>query len=281
MLSVAPTKVWRVESDGTHEQPDLLAVEEPLQIRLGYGPVDNRQQRPLVITMRTPGHDEELALGYLFAEGIIRAPTDVLSCRYCVSDATKQTNDLRVELHPNVVVDWEKLERTGLSSAACGMCGKTSIEAVQAVGAATITSSLSISPETIYTLPERLRESQRAFAYTGGMHAAALFDEAGQIRLVREDIGRHNALDKLIGAAFWQGWLPLSLSGVLVSGRVGFELVQKCWMAGVPLLAAIGAPSSLAVEMAGEAGMTLLGFVRENRYNNYSPIPDAKNAVRV
>jgi len=269
MPAIAPTSILRVTTDATVEQPDLLAVEEPLQIRLGYGPVGEREQRPLVVTLRTPGHDEELALGYLVAEGLIQRPEQVLSCRFCSQDEQKMTNDLRVELHPDVAIDWTRLERSGLSSAACGLCGKTTIESLQAE-IPPITASFPVSSELLRSLPERLRAVQPTFAHTGGLHAAALFDQSGTLRLVREDIGRHNALDKLIGAAFWQGWLPLESYGVLVSGRVGYELVQKCWMAGVPLLAAIGAPSSLAVELARKAGMTLIGFVRPDRYNIYT-----------
>ncbi|WP_128545923.1 formate dehydrogenase accessory sulfurtransferase FdhD [Larkinella soli] len=274
MSSLAPTTVRKFSQDQEPEdRPDLLAVEEPLEIRLGYGPVGERMQRSLSVTMRTPGHDEELALGYLFNEQIIRTPDQVVSVRHCVSDADKKGNVLRVELQPDRPVDWTMLERNGYTSSSCGLCGKTSIEAVQASGLEPLSAAFSINSERIHGLPEKLRQAQRAFAYTGGLHAAALFDGEGRIVLVREDIGRHNALDKLIGAAFWQGRTPLASFGVLVSGRVGFELVQKCWTAGVPLLAAVGAPSSLAVEMATEAGMTLLGFVRDNRFNCYS-MPD-------
>ncbi|GAB3316242.1 formate dehydrogenase accessory sulfurtransferase FdhD [Larkinella ripae] len=274
MLSVAPVTIRKISQSAISlEQTDLLAVEEPLEIRLGFGPADDRQQRSVAVTMRTPGHDEELALGFLFTENILSHPAQVVSVRHCVSDAAKKGNVLRVELQPEVVVDWQRLERHSYTASSCGICGKASIEAVQTVCQTPLRPGFHLDPERIHALPEKLRQAQRAFAYTGGLHAAALFDETGQLLLVREDIGRHNALDKLIGAAFWQGWLPLSRFGVLVSGRVAFELVQKCWMAGVPLLAAVGAPSSLAVELANEAGMTLLGFVRDNRFNSYAPTP--------
>lgn len=273
MLSVAPATIQKVfQGSDPQQETDLLAVEEPLEIRLGFGPADDRQQRSVAVTMRTPGHDEELALGFLFTENILSSPAQVLSVRHCVSDSEKKGNVLRIELQPEVVIDWQRLERHSYTASSCGICGKASIEAVQTVCKTPLQPGFSVDSDLIHALPEKLRQTQRAFAHTGGLHAAALFDETGQLVLVREDIGRHNALDKLIGAAFWQGWLPLSRFGVLVSGRVAFELVQKSWMAGVPLLAAVGAPSSLAVELAKEAGITLLGFVRDNRFNNYTPI---------
>jgi len=270
MALVAPVTVHKIQRDTVAETPDLLAVEEPLEIRLGFGPVDDRQQRSLAVTMRTPGHDEELAFGFLITESIVQQPADIVSCRHCVQDATKQGNVLRVELNPNVVVDWQRLERHTFTSSSCGLCGKATIEAVQALTPGPIVSSFHLSTDQLLALPDQVRDAQRAFAYTGGLHAAALFDEAGRLLLVREDIGRHNALDKLIGAAFWSGWLPLTRYGILLSGRIGVELVQKSWMAGVPLLAAVGAPSSLAVEMAQEAGMTLIGFLRDERFNLYT-----------
>lgn len=279
MLAVAPVTLYKVtQSADPQAKPDLLAVEEPLEIRLGFGPADNRQQRTVAVTMRTPGHDEELALGFLFTENILEKPSQVVSIRHCVTDSEKKGNVLRVELQPDVLIDWQRLERHSFTASSCGICGKTSIDAVQSVCQTPVAAGFQIAPELIHGLPEKLRETQRAFAYTGGLHAAALFDETGRLVLVREDIGRHNALDKLIGAAFWQNWLPLSRFGVLVSGRIGFELVQKSWMAGVPLLAAVGAPSSLAVELAKEAGMMLLGFVREGRYNQYTETPNPVSA---
>lgn len=273
---VAPVTLQRFNgTDLLADQPDLLAVEEPLEIRLGFGPRENRQQRGLAVTMRTPGvgsseHDQELALGFLFTEGIIHHRADVLSCRHCVQDSTKQGNVIRIELADNVIVDWARLERNVYTASSCGICGKASIEAVQALTPGPLPGGFAVEPTVIQALPDKLRVFQKTFTYTGGLHAAALFDASGQILLVREDIGRHNALDKIIGAAFWQGKLPLRQYGILVSGRVAFELVQKCWMAGVPLLAAVGAPSSLAVETARQANITLLGFVRDGRYNCYN-----------
>jgi FdhD protein len=270
MSLVAPVTIQKIDGETLTEAPDLLAVEEPLEIRLGFGPADDRQQRAVSVTMRTPGNDAELAMGFLFTEGIVHRPTDIISCRHCVQDEHKEGNVIRVELHPDVVVDWARLSRNTFTSSSCGLCGKATIESVMALSPGRLSSDFMVEPAVLHALSGRVREVQRAFAYTGGIHAAALFDADGTLRLVREDIGRHNALDKLIGAAFWQGWLPLSQCGIFLSGRIGVELVQKSWLAGVPLLAAVGAPSSLAVEMATEAGMTLAGFVRDNRFNLYS-----------
>lgn len=270
MSLVAPTTVQKVTGVSLTEAPDLLAVEEPLEIRLGFGPASNRQQKPVSVTMRTPGNDDELAMGFLFTEGIIHQPSDIVSCRHCVQDAQKEGNVLRVELQPDVVVDWARLERNTFTSSSCGLCGKATIEAVRVLTPGPIASDFVVPSSILHLLPERVRETQLAFAYTGGIHAAALFDANGKLVLVREDIGRHNALDKLIGAAFWQNWLPLSQFGIFLSGRIGVELVQKSWMAGVPVLAAVGAPSSLAVQMAQEAQITLAGFVRNERFNLYS-----------
>lgn len=273
MPFVAPVTVQKFTDQTVTQVPDLLAVEEPLEIRLGFGPTEDRQQRAVSVTMRTPGgtgNDEELAMGFLFTEGILEQPADIVSCRHCVQDSQKQGNVIRVELRAGVTVDWARLERNTFTSSSCGLCGKTSIEAVRALTSGPIADGFGVQAEVLHTLPERVRETQRAFAYTGGIHAAALFNANGKLLLVREDIGRHNALDKLIGAAFWRGWLPLSQYGIFLSGRIGVELVQKSWRAGVPVLAAVGAPSSLAVQMANEARITLAGFVRDNRFNLYS-----------
>ncbi|MBN8821900.1 MULTISPECIES: formate dehydrogenase accessory sulfurtransferase FdhD [unclassified Spirosoma] len=277
MSLVAPTTVRNVSGQTVIEKPDLLAVEEPLEIRLGFGPIADRQQRSLAVTMRTPGHDAELAMGFLFTEGIIHSPNDIVSCRHCVQDVNKEGNVIRVELQPEVTIDWSRLERSTMASASCGLCGKTTIDAIRALTPGPVETDFSIEPSILHALPDHVRETQRAYAYTGGIHAAALFDAQGKLLLVREDIGRHNALDKLIGAAFWQNWLPLHQYGIFLSGRVGVELVQKSWMAGVPLLAAVGAPSSLAVQMTQEANITLAGFVRDERFNLYSQPDRVRN----
>lgn len=268
---VKPVVIQKVSHDEiAYEQPDLLAIEEPLEIRLGFGELDQRQQRSLAVTMRTPGHDEELATGYLITEGIISGVEAIVSCRHCVRDASRQGNVLRVELKPGIAVNLAMQERYSMVSSSCGICGKASIDAVRASCPGLIQSEMTVIPAVIEALPERVMQHQRTFSYTGGVHAAALFEADGTISLVREDVGRHNALDKLLGAASWKGQLPLSQTGVFLSGRIGFELVQKAWMAGVPMLVAVGAPTSLAVELAQEAGITLIGFVRNGRFNVYS-----------
>ncbi|MCY7356303.1 MAG: formate dehydrogenase accessory sulfurtransferase FdhD [Rudanella sp.] len=270
MPTVAPISVVRFQANALTERPDLLAVEEPLEIRLGYGPVSERKQRTLAVTMRTPGHDVELALGYLLAEGIIRERADVLSCRHCVQDAQKEGNVIRVELAPTVILDWSLLDRFGYASASCGLCGKTSIEAVRQQGAVPLSADITVSASVIHELSERVRQFQPTFAHTGGIHAAALLLADGTICRVREDIGRHNALDKVVGATFWEEGLPLSQYGLFLSGRIGFELVQKAWMAGISLIVAVGAPSSLAVDLAREANITLIGFARNEQFNVYT-----------
>lgn len=270
MSLVAPVSVVRVVAEAATESPDLLAVEEPLEIRLGYGPTHDRQQRAIVVTMRTPGHDVELALGFLFTEGVISERTQVLSARHCSRGEAEKGNVIRVELCPDVLLDWTRLDRHGITASNCGVCGKTAIEAIRTACPAPVSGTFRISQAAIMALPDALRTRQRAFAHTGGLHASAFVEANGQLGAVREDIGRHNALDKLFGIAFWHQQVPLAERAVLVSGRIGFELVQKSWMAGVPLLAALGAPSSLAVELAREAGITLVGFLKADRFSIYT-----------
>lgn len=241
---------------------DVLAVEEPLEIQLGYSN-GTRQLRTLTITMRTPGHDRELAAGCLFGEG-------VASHRSEVSAILEGRNSVRVELRSDVAVDWTGLERRFYTSSSCGLCGKVCIDAVAGTRFQELPETPFISAAVLSRLPARLRAAQEAFDSTGGIHAAALFSPAGDIRAVYEDVGRHNAVDKLIGAEFLAGRLPLHERVLLVSGRASFELVQKAVAAGIPVMAAIGAPSSLAVDLAREAGMTLAGFVRDGRFNIYS-----------
>ena len=277
MSSVSPVRLYRVKQPSAlaEERPDLLATEEPLEIRLGYGPATNRQQRSVAVTMRTPGNDSELALGFLFTEGIVQDTGQVHTIRYCVDLGRQEAADniVRVELKPDVVVDLSGLTRNFYMTSSCGVCGKASIEAIHTMACPVLpTSAPPIDPAVIHTLPDTLREAQRVFDYTGGLHAAGLFDHAGRLRLLREDVGRHNALDKLIGAALNQSEIrdqhPVHI--IVVSGRLSFELVQKTLMAGVPVLVAVGAPSSLAVKTAAEFGMTLIGFARNGRYNVYS-----------
>jgi FdhD protein len=251
---------------------DQLAAEEPLEIRLGFGPEGARQHRSLAVTMRTPGQDEELAAGFLLTEGIIRHKADLLGIRPCpdVRKPEEAGNVVRAELAPHIEVNMEGLARHFYTSSSCGVCGKTSIAAVQTASCPVLpTDGPRLTYEVVHLLPERLRAAQAGFEQTGGQHAAALFTPQGELLLLREDVGRHNALDKLIGAALLQGWLPLHHHVLLVSGRASFELVQKAAAAGLGVLAAVGAPSSLAVQAAESFGLTLLGFVRQGRYNVY------------
>jgi FdhD protein len=252
---------------------DFVAIEEPLEIRLDYLADGRRAARSISITMRTPGDDESLAVGFLGSEGIVRAAGDVRRVQACgpAVGPLQLHNVVRVELADHVVVDIARLERHFYTTSSCGVCGKTSLEALSVQGAPVIAEDRPrIAAEAVHALPERLRTAQAVFARTGGLHAAALFNEAGEIKSVREDVGRHNAVDKLLGAALMEGRVPLSDCGLLVSGRASFELAQKALMAGVPVLAAVGAPSSLAVELAVQYRMTLIGFLRDGRFNIYS-----------
>lgn len=280
VANLFPTSVRRVLSTCvTEDSPDVLAVEEPLEIRVG---IPGHGHRAISITMRTPGDDAELAAGFLFAEGIIRSPEDIKQIRHCGLKVGRQSNlidraaalnsnTIRVDLAEGVEVDLKSLERHFYTTSSCGVCGKSSIEALHT--SATKLSSQDepkIGSDVIHALPALLRDSQDIFDQTGGLHASALFTPSGELEIVREDVGRHNALDKVIGAKLLAGELPLSNKILLVSGRVSFELVQKALMAGIPILVAVGAPSSLAVELAKEFGMTLVGFVRDESFNVYS-----------
>ena len=267
-------RIQKVAGDGPLEPAtDVLAAEEPLEIRLGYEIDGQRQHRSLAVTMRTPGHDEELAAGFLLSEGIIHHPADLLGIRPCpdVRKPEEAGNVVRAELAAHVAVDFAGLSRHFYTSSSCGVCGKTSLAAVQTVLCPVLPpAGPLLARAAVHALPERLRAAQAGFDQTGGQHAAALFSAAGELLLLREDVGRHNALDKLLGAALLAGWLPLHQHVLLVSGRASFELVQKAAAAGLGLLAAVGAPSSLAVQAAESFGLTLLGFVRQHRYNVYS-----------
>jgi FdhD protein len=222
--------------------------------------------------MRTPGNDEELAIGFLFSEGIIKTSRDVLLARPCGPPAANgRINVVRVELAPGVEVQLDRLERHFYTSSSCGVCGKASLEAVAVQGRFDIESNdFSIDRRVLGKLPEALRSDQVVFDQTGGLHASGLFDAKGDLLAVREDVGRHNALDKLIGSRLQIGDVPFERYGIALSGRASFELMQKAMMAGCPLVAAVGAPSSLAVELAVEFGITLIGFLRADRFNIYA-----------
>ncbi|UTW60926.1 formate dehydrogenase accessory sulfurtransferase FdhD [bacterium SCSIO 12741] len=251
---------------------DILATEEPMEIRVRFGPRTEREERNLSVTMRTPGNDFELALGFMYNEGIISSYDQVALIRYCetIKDEAEKGNVVIVELSDSVELDWSKLERHFYTTSSCGVCGKSSLEAVEVQCPAPLNASLRIQAETLIQLPETLREQQHLFEYTGGIHASALFSPSGELRMLREDVGRHNALDKITGAGLFESQLPLSDSVLLVSGRASFELVQKAIVSGIPVLAAVGAPSSLAVDLAEKQGLTLVGFLRGERFNIYT-----------
>jgi len=254
-----------IEHFDGRERPflDDLAVEEPLEIRIGTDPV--------TITMRTPGDDFALAAGFLYAEGLIDDRHDVSRINYGHGpDDTPSGNVVTVMLRPGLRPDLGALRRHFVSASSCGICGRTSMDAVHAREAARPNPHFTMSAEILVQLPAVLRSAQRVFGRTGGLHAAGLFDARGKLLLVREDIGRHNAVDKVIGDSLLQGILPLSDHVLLVSGRGGFEIVQKAIAAGVPVLASVSAPSSLAVQLAREGGVTLAGFLRERRFVLYS-----------
>lgn len=267
--AVKTAPVRKFKGQNFHEEQDLLAVEEPLEIRLEYGPPLSRRTKSLSVTMRTPGADEDLVAGFLFTEGIVRRLSDIVSVRPQLLESS--SNVVLASLAPDLDVDLQKLERHFYTTSSCGVCGKTSIDAVKTVASCPVsTKNVNISPEVIYALPGTLRRAQATFDATGGLHAAAFFDLNGELLSLREDVGRHNALDKLMGHHFKNGDLPMDEHILLLSGRASFELLQKAAMAGVRVVCAVGAPSSLAVETAEAFGITLIGFLRERRFNLYS-----------
>ena len=257
------TQVAEWNDGQVRDQQDYLAAEEPLEIRIG----DNS----LSVTMRTPGHDLELARGFLFTEGIIERREHIVSIAPAArADGKNPGNVVRVELAPDVAPDFLTMRRHFFASSSCGICGKASIEAVRSSALSFPNPHFRIPAETLLALPTALRREQDLFERTGGLHAAALFTACGELQVLREDIGRHNAVDKVIGWALGQGLVPLRDSLLLVSGRGGFEIVQKVIRAGVPALASVSAPSGLAVQLAREMRLTLVGFLRERRFVMYS-----------
>jgi FdhD protein len=264
-----PVRVVTFDGAQRTVREDRVAGEEPLEIRLRAGGTS----KTIAITMRTPGHDFELAAGFLFAEGVIARLDDIREMTYCLDgsvDAEQQYNIVNVDLARSALPDLVALERHFTTTSACGVCGRASLEALRDRGVPTVSSALTVAPEAITALPQTLRSAQRVFDSTGGLHAAARFDGSGKLRAVREDVGRHNAFDKLIGNALLEGRLPLANDIVLVSGRTSYELVQKTIAAGAPVLCAVSAPSSLAVALAREFGVTLIGFLRGTRFNVYA-----------
>lgn len=266
--SVVEVPVKTVNGDGGATRLDVLAVEEPLEIRILHPSVG---EKSISVTMRTPGHDAELAIGFLFGEGIIRSAEDVKRVGKRTRAACGKDNIVVVELAESCDPNLDKLTRNFYTTSSCGVCGKASIEAIEVFPTEELPlGELRLRAETVHQLPARIEASQKLFERTGGLHAAALFDNSGELVELREDVGRHNAMDKLVGSLLRKNQLPASEGIVLVSGRASFELVQKAVMAGMPVLAAVGAPSSLAVELASRFGITLIGFVRDHRFNVYT-----------
>ncbi|MDQ8705646.1 formate dehydrogenase accessory sulfurtransferase FdhD [Streptomyces sp. LHD-70] len=270
--------VLRIRDGQCTTRPDTLTVEEPMELRVGG--------RPLTVTMRTPGHDFDLAAGFLVGEGVVRRAEEIAGIRYCAGATGGGTsrssgaesggggntyNIVDVVLAPGVAAPDASLERNFYTTSSCGLCGKASLDAVRTQTTWPVADDpLRIGPDTLATLPEQLRAAQRVFDRTGGLHAAALFTSGGELICLREDVGRHNAVDKAIGHALRGGLLPLRDTVLMVSGRASFELVQKAVMAGIPMLAAVSAPSSLAVDLADDAGLTLVGFLRGTSMNVYT-----------
>ena len=264
--------VSRVTPDSREDVDDVVAAEEPLEIRVVFGPCDKRRSKSLSITMRTPGNDEELVYGFLLSENIVSHPDQITKCEFVGPPPENgvRGNTLMVELGEDVGVEMEKLQRHFYTTSSCGICGKASLDAVRNQGTKRLADSVKVERDKIFGLPNSLRDLQDVFDQTGGLHAAGLADANGKVIDIREDVGRHNAVDKLIGLQMKQGTFPLAGKILVVSGRASFELVQKALMASVPMMVAVGAPSSLAVELAEEFGVTLIGFASDNRFNIYA-----------
>ncbi|NED09688.1 formate dehydrogenase accessory sulfurtransferase FdhD [Streptomyces sp. SID6648] len=262
----ARRRVLRIREGHSSYRPDTLAAEEPMEIRVGG--------RPLAVTMRTPGDDFDLAVGFLVSEGVVHRAEDVAGIRYCAgatADGGNTYNVVDVALAPGVAAPDPSLERNFSTTSSCGLCGKAGLDAVRTTAAWSVAEDpLRIGTDVLAALPDRLRAAQRVFDSTGGLHAAGLFTADGELMCLREDVGRHNAVDKVVGHALRSGLLPLRGSVLMVSGRASFELVQKAVMAGIPLLAAVSAPSSLAADLAADSGLTLVGFLRGTSMNVYA-----------
>ncbi|MCS3795539.1 formate dehydrogenase accessory sulfurtransferase FdhD [Niastella sp. OAS944] len=262
--SVAHIRIKKINANGQMEVDDELAVEEPLEIQLAWQDATGFVQKNISVTMRTPGNDAELAAGFLFSEGIVEHIDQI-------QHILPRQNTVLVGLAKGVVPKLQQTERNSYTTSSCGVCGKTSIDAIKTVSVfAKQTGELVVPPALFYGLQNTIQQQQVVFETTGGLHAAALFDVQGNCLLLREDVGRHNAVDKVIGVALQNRLLPLHQHILLLSGRAGFELIQKAVMAGIRIIAAVGAPSSLAVELATEHDITLIGFLRADRFNVYS-----------
>jgi FdhD protein len=273
--SVARVPVQAVEGDGSVERVDLLAVEEPLEVRVVIEEGGRLRRHPIAVTMRTPGHDFELAAGFLYCEGAVAGTAAPAGIAYCQSGTAEEArNVVEVTLAADDTFDPGRFSRNVYTTSSCGVCGRSSLELVRAALPAPVVPAAAAEPSLerrmLLALPRRLEGAQRVFPATGGLHAAVLVDAGGELELLREDVGRHNAVDKVVGALLLGGRLPLTDRLLLVSGRASFELVQKAVLAGLPALAAVGAPSSLAVELARDHGLTLIGFLRDGRFNVYA-----------
>jgi FdhD protein len=282
--SMLQTTVEKVTGQISHQVKDSLAIEEPLEIQLTYGPSNARQTRSISVTMRTPGNDFDLAAGFLMTEGIIQDANHIEQIAYAGNSFNEGTqspqamdvlklgskqNTVRVDLAAEVEVSLGSLQRNFYTTSSCGICGKASLLALRTVCPPRAGNNFKVDAQLLYRLPERLRASQGVFDRTGGLHGAGLFDSTGNLLALREDVGRHNAVDKLIGSEFLADRTPLRNCLLLLSGRASFELLQKALMGGFPMVAAVGAPSSLAVQVAKEFDITLVGFLREDHFNIY------------
>ena len=264
-------RISRLVDGRLHERKDVVAVEEPLEIRIKYTRDGARHVSAISVTMRTPGNDFELAAGFLSGEGILQHRDQISEINYCQGDEPQTYNIVQVRLRPETPFDPGSLNRNFYMTSSCGVCGKASLEAVEMGGCEALPNEgLTVAAELFTGLPEVLRAGQGLFERTGGIHAAGRFDETGQLVSLKEDVGRHNAVDKIVGEAFLAGELPLGRTILAVSGRASFEIMQKAVAAGIPVVSAVGAPSSLAVELAHTFNMTLLGFTRAEGFNIYA-----------
>jgi FdhD protein len=262
--------IRRLRAGEWFQQDDVLACEEPLEIRLLWEEGGEIVRKPIAVTMRTAGDDFDLAVGFLYGEGIISRQTDLVDVSYCTDeDEDQQFNIVNVTLSPGLGFDVSRLERNFYTTSSCGVCGKAALDALEVQGCAVLHDGPVVSADMICALPEKLRAAQAVFKRTGGLHASGLFSPSGDLLSLREDVGRHNAFDKLVGAHVLVGKMPLDDRIVMLSGRASFELLQKALVARIPIVAAVGAPSSLAVELATSFNITLCGFVRPDGLNVY------------
>jgi FdhD protein len=263
-------RVARLRDGAWSDADDVVAVEEPLEIRLAWQDGRKTETKSIAVTMRTPGNDFELATGFLYGEGILHSAEDVADISYCTDEDEEQAfNIVRVTLRPGLRFDLSRLERNFYTTSSCGVCGKAALDALEVEGCEALEPGFEVATDVIRGLPGKLREAQNVFEQTGGLHAAGLFDATGELIALYEDVGRHNAVDKLIGSRFLSGEAPLSEAVLMLSGRASFELMQKALVARIPVVAAVGAPSSLAVELSNAFNITLCGFVRADSLNVY------------